>query len=83
MAQPVTLTGPLPAALANSISDAIHEALRRGMHVDEAVGVVVGVAADYGRLQYGNEYLEDLAAVVIERRERPFPDGTAQNRRDP
>jgi hypothetical protein len=43
------LSGPLPQALMNEISDAIHRATKRGMRVDEATCVVVSTAADYAR----------------------------------
>lgn len=68
------LTGRLPAALAVAVSDAIHAAVSNGMQVDEAVCIVVAVAADYARGEYGNKYLKDLASVVIERGSIPMPE---------
>jgi hypothetical protein len=61
------LTGRLPAELGNAVSDAIHAAVAAGMAMDEAVCVVVAVAADYGRLEYGAGYLRELADVVMRR----------------
>lgn len=69
----VKLTGALPRDLANAVSDAIHAALAKGMEIDEAVGVVAGVAADYGRHQYGDGYLSKLALVVTARAGMPLP----------
>lgn len=36
----------------------------RRMEVDEAVCVVLGVACDYGRGGYGDDYLEQMVKVV-------------------
>jgi hypothetical protein len=69
----VTVTGQLPADLANAVSDAIHDALAKGMAIDGAVGVVIGVAADYGRAEYGDGYLSDLADLIMLRVGRPLP----------
>jgi len=68
------LSGRLPAALSNAVSDAIHAALESGMEIDEAACVVVSVASDYARLQYGNDYLGALANVVLHRASMPMPD---------
>ena len=68
-----TLTGPLPAQLASAISDAIHAALEMGMEHDEAACVVVAVAADYGRMAYGDAYLKGLANVVLNAAGKPAP----------
>lgn len=68
---PAVLTGLLPAALGNAVSDAIHAAVDRGMEMDEAVCVAVAVAADYARLEYGEGYLEQLAQVVLLRGAAP------------
>ena len=68
-----TLTGKLPAKLANEISDAISRALESGMQTDEAASVVVSVAADYARGEYGDGYLNGLASVVTSRAGRTIP----------
>lgn len=73
----VVVTGKLPADLANAISDAIHDSLGKGMPIDEAVGVVIGVAADYGRAEYGDGYLSDLADLIMLRVGRPLPRGAS------
>lgn len=73
MSNKSSLTGPLPAALANDVSDAIHRALKMGMAVDEACCVVVAVAADYARDSYGDAYLLGLASVVAGQAGRPNP----------
>lgn len=45
-------SGPLPAALGNAVSDAIFAAIQKGMDVDEACSVTVGVVADYWKQAY-------------------------------
>lgn len=69
------------ATLGNSVSDAIHAALRRGMAMDEAVSCVVAVAADYARMTYGDDYLPRLARVITRRNEMPAPEAIED--RDP
>jgi hypothetical protein len=69
----VTITGALPAELANAVSDAIAFAIKRGMEVDEAVCVAIGVAADYARGEYGDGFLKDLADVITARAGEPLP----------
>ena len=68
--------GPNFRDLGNAVSDAINAALKRGMEIDEACCVVVSVAADYARLEYGNDYLPDLAEVVSERKNHALPELT-------
>lgn len=70
------LTGSLPAELANAVSDAIFAAQQRGMELDEAVCVVLGVAADYGRAEYSDRYLPALCSVVLSRAGQPLPEQT-------
>jgi hypothetical protein len=74
MSESVVAQGVSFNKLGNAISDAIHDALSRGMAMDEAVCVVVAVAADYARGEYGASYLPSLAEVVIERGSHPMPD---------
>jgi hypothetical protein len=59
-------TGRSFSELGNRVSDAIHHALSRGMESDEAVSVVIKVACDYGRLQYGDAYVRSLADLILE-----------------
>lgn len=73
MTKASTMTGRLPAELANAVSDVIVGALKRGMEVDKAVCVVVAVAADYGCATYGQKYLRDLAEVVRQRTNKARP----------
>lgn len=77
MAEFVTLTGRLPTDLANAISDAIHAAIDAGMNTDEAVCVVLGVAADYGRDSYGDAYLQSMCGVLMAHAGRPPRAGMA------
>jgi hypothetical protein len=58
------LTGQLPAALANCVSDVIRAALTKGMQPDEAVSIVLRVAADHGREAYGDGYLDQLSELI-------------------
>lgn len=64
------MRGILPAQLANAVSDAINAALQSGMEVDEAACIVVGVASDYAKGEYGPDYLDQLARVVVAYKER-------------
>jgi hypothetical protein len=74
MTRPLTtITGPMPANLANAISDVLHRITTAGMPLDEACCVAAGVIADYARHEYGEAYLEDLAAVVRARAGQPMP----------
>lgn len=59
-----TVTGETPAILGNAVSDAIYAATSKGMGIDEAVSVVVAVAADYARDAYGPEYVVELAKAL-------------------
>jgi hypothetical protein len=68
-----TVTGELPARVANATSDVIHLALRHGMETDEITCIVVTVAADYARLAYGDAYLTELAKLIEERADAPAP----------
>lgn len=73
MAEHSVISGPMVAKLSNDVSDAIHAALKKGMETDEVCCVVIAVAADYARLDYGPAYLHELAAVILRRNEAPFP----------
>lgn len=60
-------SGPLPAALANAVSNAIFVAIKAGMEVDEACSVTVGVVADYWKQAYqlDAEAVAGLSEVMI------------------
>jgi hypothetical protein len=73
-----TIIGPLPNELANSMSDVIHAFLERGMEIDEVCCIVVAVAADYARGEYGSGYLSGLADVVKAAADRPLPQNIAE-----
>lgn len=70
------ISGAVPAALGNAVSDAIIAALHQGLTPDQAACITVTVAADYARETYGNDYLLALANVVILRGNEPLPGGT-------
>jgi hypothetical protein len=67
------VTGDLPNDFANEIAAAIDAAQERGIDLDVAVCVLVGVAADYARAEYGDKYLDALASVVRYRAGQPLP----------
>lgn len=69
-----TLSGPLPTWLANAASDLLHDAMAKGMEADEAVCLVVTVAADYARHCYGPAYLTELATIITDRASAPLPE---------
>jgi hypothetical protein len=74
MTRPLTtITGPMPANLANAISEVLHRIVMAGMPLDEACCVAVGVIADYARDQYGDTYLDGLAEIVRSRAGQPMP----------
>ena len=74
MSETSTLSGRLPANLANTVSDAIHDALVAGMEADEACCVAVAVAADYARHFYSDAYMAKLAKVITDRVGQPMPE---------
>lgn len=67
-------SSPLHSALANIVSDAISKALDFGLEPDQAACVVVAVAADYARAEYGPDYLNRLAKVVLLRAADALPE---------
>ena len=73
-----TLTGRLPAELANNVSAALRSAIARGAATDEACCVAAQVVADYWRSKYGNETLGTLCQVVLKRGEAPLPDACTE-----
>lgn len=64
-------SGPLPTALGNAISDAIHAALVSGMEVDEACSVALAVVGDYWRHAYPIDDATLAAFGHILRRTQP------------
>ncbi|GLI25627.1 hypothetical protein GGQ86_000386 [Xanthobacter flavus] len=74
MSEAFTVSGDLPTTLANTISDAIHAALSKGMEPDAACCVAVAIVADYARTAYGDGYLADLAGVLLTRAGAPLPE---------
>ncbi|ASY56447.1 hypothetical protein [Sinorhizobium sp. CCBAU 05631] len=73
MAEFATGQGPNFTRLAQAVSEAVAEAQRRGMEIDECASILVAVAADYGRASYGDQYLTGLAEIVLQRSEMPLP----------
>lgn len=68
-----TLSGRSPNMLATDIAKAMQSAGRRGMDLDQALCVLVQVAADYARGEYGPEYVEALGKVMRDRCQMPMP----------
>lgn len=69
----VIVTGPMPNDFANEVAKLIDAAQERGMDLDIAVCVAIGVAADYGRAEYGDAYLDALAFVIKARAGKALP----------
>lgn len=67
------VSGAEPNDFANEVAALIGAAQKRGLDLDVAVCVMVGVAADYARAQYGDRYLDALASVVKYRAGKPLP----------
>lgn len=67
--------------LASIVSDAIIKATHElGLGLDVAVCVVAAVAADYARGDLGDDYLHNLADVVLDRVNFPPPASTPVGR---
>lgn len=60
-----SVSGVLPRDLGNAVSDAFFAATERGMEPDEAVCVVIGVAVDYARSYYGDDYAKQLSGLIL------------------
>ena len=73
MERTTRVSGKLPTQLLNDVSDAVHKALSQGMEVDEACSLLCTVAADYGRDNYGPDYIEGLVTVLRNRRDEAMP----------
>lgn len=71
--QEIIATGPLPNDFANEIAGCIDRAQEGGLDLDVAVCVAIGVAADYARAEYGDEYLNAMAYVIMQRAGKPLP----------
>lgn len=72
-AQAIEATGKLPNDFANEIAESIDRAQERGLDLDVAVCVAIGVCADYARAEYGDEYLDAMAYVIGQRAGKPLP----------
>lgn len=71
--QEVIMSGAMPNNFANEVAALIDAALKRGMELDIAVCITVGVAADYARAEYSDSYLDALAHVIKQRAGKPLP----------
>lgn len=67
------VSGPLPTELANTVSDALVVARRKGMELDEACCVALAVVCDYARGNYGDAFLNQLKKIVDAQKGRPLP----------
>lgn len=59
--------------LANALATTLAEAVDGGMAPDEAASIAATVAADFGRVFYGDDYLPGLADIVQRQAGRPLP----------
>lgn len=66
------VSGAEPNDFANEVAALIDAAQKRGLDLDVAVCVMIGVAADYARAQYGDRYLDALTSVVKYRAGKPL-----------
>jgi hypothetical protein len=71
MANRFEAQGVLHASLANDISLALEEAAASGLSIDQALGVILGVVSDYGRAYYRDEYVIDLATLLLHYSSQP------------
>lgn len=69
----ITATGALPNDFANEIVACIDRAQERGIDLDVAACIAIGVAADYARAEYGDKYLEAMAWIIMQRAGKPLP----------
>lgn len=67
------VTGAIPNDFANEVAALIDSALARGFDLDVAVCIMIGVAADYARSEYGDRYLKPLCDVIRYRAGKPLP----------
>lgn len=68
-----TVSGILPMELANSVSDSLNHAMRRGLDPDAAVCVVLSMCVDYWRAIYGTENARKvLPQVILKNCDRPI-----------
>jgi len=68
------VTGAIPNDFANEVAALIDASQERGFDLDVAVCVMIGVAADYARAEYGDKYLLALCDVVRYRAGRALPE---------
>jgi hypothetical protein len=66
-----TVNGPDQSEFANRISKVISDAEKNGMAIDEAVCIAVAVASDYALHNYGKDYLDFLAKIVLAKKNKP------------
>jgi hypothetical protein len=60
-----SITGPVPAELANTVSQAIHVASVKGLDLHQAIAVVIRVAWDYGVRDYGRGPMRKLLRAAV------------------
>jgi len=72
--KPSQMAGPVVDDLAQEVSDAISKALGRGLGVTEVSSMVAIVAADFGRIEFGEDFVDYLAGTIKLRRDQPLPE---------
>jgi hypothetical protein len=66
------VSGPLVDELINSIGEAMANAIEKGMETSQAASLAAIVAADYGRAEYGDDFLDLLTGTIQLRRGVPI-----------
>ena len=66
-------TGPLFDAINVAVADAIFNAIKQGADPLAAISAAVISAADFGRLAFGDDVLEQLAETLAMQKGKPLP----------
>ncbi len=66
-------TGPLFDAINVAVADAIFGAIEKGADPLAAISAAVISAADFGRLAFGDEILDQLADTLAMQKDKPLP----------
>jgi hypothetical protein len=73
MSDTILTHGPTVDELVQSIADAITDAYDKGMDLNAALSMTAIVAADIGRAQFGEDYVDILCETVKLRKDKPLP----------
>jgi len=67
------VSGPEATEVAEVFSAQICGFISTGMRLDVVLCIAIAVLADYARGEYGDDYLDELADVLVSRRNEPLP----------